>query len=71
MVKEFRDPLKFYYMQGQFVELKFNTLKLGDRVRKGPYCRCGNKDLGLAGTVIGQDRDGKHNSFYKIHTLFN
>ncbi|VDH96095.1 Hypothetical predicted protein [Mytilus galloprovincialis] len=58
MVKEFRDPLKFYYMQGQFVELKFNTLKLGDRVRKGPYCRCGNKDLGLAGTVIGQDRDG-------------
>ncbi|VDI65556.1 Hypothetical predicted protein [Mytilus galloprovincialis] len=58
MVKEFSNPLKIYNMRGQFVELKFNTLKLGDRVRKGPNCRCGNKDLGLAGTVIGQGRDG-------------
>ncbi|XP_052100421.1 uncharacterized protein LOC127734536 [Mytilus californianus] len=58
MVIEFSNPLKFCNMRGEFVELKFNTLKLGDRVRRGPYCRCKSDDLGLAGTVIGQDRDG-------------
>ncbi|CAC5420224.1 unnamed protein product [Mytilus coruscus] len=58
MVKEFSNPLKFCNMRGEFVELQFNTLKLGDRVRRGPYCRCKKDDLGLAGTVIGQDRDG-------------
>ncbi|CAG2236881.1 unnamed protein product [Mytilus edulis] len=59
MVKEFSSSLIFSNIRGQFVELKFNTLKLGDRVRRGPYCGCGNtQDLGLAGTVVGQDRDG-------------
>ncbi|XP_063433282.1 uncharacterized protein LOC134715191 [Mytilus trossulus] len=59
MVKEFSNPLKMYKKRGYFVELTFNTLTLGDRVRRGPYCGCGNEeDFGFAGTVFGQDLDG-------------
>ncbi|XP_052100423.1 uncharacterized protein LOC127734537 isoform X2 [Mytilus californianus] len=57
MVIEYSNPLKFHNDRGLYVELKLNTLKLGDRVRRGPNWAYGDNDLGFAGTVVGQDRD--------------
>ncbi|CAC5378105.1 unnamed protein product [Mytilus coruscus] len=55
MVQDFINPLKLANKQGKYVELKCNTLKLGDRVRRGPNWICSDQDLDLPGTVVGQD----------------
>ncbi|XP_071166448.1 uncharacterized protein [Mytilus edulis] len=55
MVQDFINPLRFENMRGNYVELRCNTLHLGDRVRRGPDWAYDDQDLGLAGTVIGQD----------------
>ncbi|CAC5378112.1 unnamed protein product [Mytilus coruscus] len=54
MVQDFINPLKFENKQGNYVELKCNTLQLGDRVRRGPDWIYNNQDLDLPGTVVGQ-----------------
>ncbi|XP_076101483.1 uncharacterized protein LOC143071202 isoform X2 [Mytilus galloprovincialis] len=55
MVHEFINPIRFENMRGNYVELRCNTLQLGDRVRRGPDWAYDDQDLGLPGTVIGQD----------------
>ncbi|CAG2236879.1 unnamed protein product [Mytilus edulis] len=55
MVPDFINPLRYANKQGKYVELKCNTLKLGDRVRRGPDWICRDQDLDLPGTVVGQD----------------
>ncbi|OPL33596.1 hypothetical protein AM593_08157, partial [Mytilus galloprovincialis] len=55
MVQDFINPLRFENMRGNYVELRCNTLHLGDRVRRGPDWAYDDQDLGLAGTVVGQD----------------
>ncbi|CAC5378101.1 unnamed protein product [Mytilus coruscus] len=57
MVQEFINPLRYKNMRGFYVELKCITLQLGDRVRRGPDWAYDDQDLGLPGTVIGQDFD--------------
>lgn len=61
MVKDFTNPLKFDNRRGLYLELSRHTLTLGDRVRRGPDWTYDEQDLGLPGTAVGQDRDGKHN----------
>ncbi|VDI65557.1 Hypothetical predicted protein [Mytilus galloprovincialis] len=55
MVPDFINPLRYANKQGKYVELKCNTLKLGERVRRGPDWICSDQDLDLPGTVVGQD----------------
>ncbi|XP_063435649.1 E3 ubiquitin-protein ligase Ufd4-like [Mytilus trossulus] len=55
MVHDFINPLRFENMRGNYVELRCNALQLGDRVRRGPDWTYDDQDLGLPGTVIGQD----------------
>ncbi|XP_052100429.1 uncharacterized protein LOC127734542 isoform X2 [Mytilus californianus] len=57
MVQDFINPLRFETMRGNYVELNCNTLQLGDRVRRGPDWAYDDQDLGLPGTVVGQDRN--------------
>lgn len=58
MVPDFINPLRYANKQGKYVELKCNTLKLGERVRRGPDWICSDQDLDLPGTVVGQDLCG-------------
>lgn len=58
MVHEFINPIRFENMRGNYVELRCDTLQLGDRVRRGPDWAYDDQDLGLPGTVIGQDFNG-------------
>ncbi|XP_052100424.1 uncharacterized protein LOC127734538 [Mytilus californianus] len=57
MVQDFSNPIKYFNNQGLYTDIKRNTLKLGDRVRRGPDWTNDDQDLGLPGTVIGQKRD--------------
>ncbi|XP_052100437.1 uncharacterized protein LOC127734546 isoform X2 [Mytilus californianus] len=66
MVQDFINPLKLANKQGKYVELKCYTLKLGDRVRRGPDWIYSDQDLDLPGTVVGQDlcgHDWKYGDF--------
>ncbi|XP_076101638.1 uncharacterized protein LOC143071297 [Mytilus galloprovincialis] len=54
LVMEFLTPLYTEKRRGFFTELKFRSLQLGDRVRRGPNWLYDEQDSGLAGTVVGQ-----------------
>ncbi|XP_052100419.1 uncharacterized protein LOC127734535 isoform X2 [Mytilus californianus] len=57
MVQDYSNPLKFFNNRGLYMEIQCNTLKLGDRVRRGPDWTWDDQDLGLPGTVVGRNRD--------------
>lgn len=59
LVMEFLTPLYIEKRRGFFTELKFRSLQLGDRVRRGPNWLYDEQDSGLAGTVVGQTFEGK------------
>ncbi|XP_052100602.1 uncharacterized protein LOC127734652 [Mytilus californianus] len=50
------DPVTQYH--GRFKQPKCQAVKLGTRVRRGPNWQWKNQDSNMAGTVIGEDKDG-------------
>ncbi|XP_052100273.1 uncharacterized protein LOC127734448 [Mytilus californianus] len=56
-VMEFLTPLYTEKRRGFFTEMKFRSLQLGDRVRRGPNWLYNEQDSGLAGTVVGHTFD--------------
>ena len=69
-VLEFLKPSSLENRKGMFQELTCATLKLGDRVRRGPHWSFGDQDAHLAGTVVGQQNDGNLSRNLRI-THFN
>ncbi|CAC5366427.1 unnamed protein product [Mytilus coruscus] len=57
LVMEFLTPLYTEKRRGFFIELKFRSLQLGDRVRRGPNWWYDEQDSGLPGTVVGHTFD--------------
>ncbi|XP_071167685.1 uncharacterized protein [Mytilus edulis] len=51
------DPVTQYH--GRFKQPKCQAVQLGTRVRRGPNWQWKNQDSNMAGTVIGEDNDGR------------
>ncbi|XP_076101476.1 uncharacterized protein LOC143071195 [Mytilus galloprovincialis] len=58
LVMDFINPLSHENARGMFLELNLGTLKLGDRVRRGPDWSFGDQDRNLPGTVVGLNEGG-------------
>ncbi|XP_071166214.1 uncharacterized protein [Mytilus edulis] len=58
LVMDFINPLSHENARGMFLELNLSTLKLGDRVRRGPDWSFGDQDRNLPGTVVGLNEGG-------------
>lgn len=50
------DPVTQYH--GRFKQPRCKAVQLGTRVRRGPNWQWKNQDSNMAGTVIGEDKDG-------------
>ncbi|VDI35530.1 Hypothetical predicted protein, partial [Mytilus galloprovincialis] len=51
------DPVTQYH--GRFKQPNCQAVQLGTRVRRGPHWQWQNQDSEMAGTVIGEDKNGK------------